>query len=113
MKQLLVQILVVVANIQMRTLKTEVEKGVANTLYGYAALPRTATDGTRDNAMSMVPLAELEEAIERVAPDMNSQGVANTVWAYGTLGVPPTRGILDKLEAALRHMVRGMNPQEF
>ena len=27
MKQILVQILVVVANIQMRTLKTEVEKG--------------------------------------------------------------------------------------
>ena len=46
MKQLLVQILVVVANIQMRTLKTEVEKGVANTLYGYAALPRIATDGS-------------------------------------------------------------------
>ena len=78
MKQLLVQILVVVANIQMRTLKTDVEKGVANTLYGYAALPRTATDGTRDNAMSMVPLAELEEAIERVAPDMNlSRGLGD------------------------------------
>ena len=63
---------------------------VSNTLYGYASLSRTATDDTRDTAMSKVPLAELEEAIERVAPDMNSQNVANTVWAYGTLGVPPS-----------------------
>ena len=84
---------------------------VANTLYGYAALPRTATDGTRDNAMSMVPLAELEEAIERVAPDMNSQGVANTIWAYGTLGVPPSPQVIDELEAALRRVVTDMIPQ--
>ena len=44
---------------------------VSNTLYGYASLSRTATDDTRDTAMSKMPLAELEEAIERVAPDMN------------------------------------------
>ena len=60
---------------------------VSNTLYGYASLSRTATDDTRDTAMSKMPLAELEEAIERVAPDMNSQNVANTIWAYGTLGM--------------------------
>ena len=34
MKQPLVQILVVVANIQMRTLKTEVEKGSWRTSFG-------------------------------------------------------------------------------
>ena len=34
MKQILVQILVVVANIQMRTLKTEVEEGSARTAIG-------------------------------------------------------------------------------
>ena len=34
-KQLLVQILVVVANIQMRTLKTEVEKGSMETAIGH------------------------------------------------------------------------------
>jgi hypothetical protein len=34
MKQFLVQILVVVANIQMRTLKTEVEKGSKRTAIG-------------------------------------------------------------------------------
>ena len=51
---------------------------VSNTLYGYASLSRTATDDTRDTAMSKMPLAELEEAIERVAPDMNSQTVSYT-----------------------------------
>ena len=35
MKQSLVQILVVVANIQVRTLKTEVEKGSMRTLIGH------------------------------------------------------------------------------
>jgi hypothetical protein len=34
-KQPLVQILVVVANIQMRTLKTEVEKGSMGTVLGH------------------------------------------------------------------------------
>ena len=86
-------------------------QGVVNTLYGYAALPRTATDQTRDTAMSVVPLAELEEAMERVAPDMNSQNVANTIWAYGTLGVPPSPQVIDELEAALRRVVTEMIPQ--
>jgi hypothetical protein len=86
-------------------------QGVSNMLYGYAAMPRTATYDTRDTAMSEVPLAELEEAIERVAPDMNSQHVANTIWAYGTLGVPPTPRVIDKLEAALRRVASDMIPQ--
>jgi len=86
---------------------------VANTLYGYAALPRTVTYDSRDTAMSEVPLAELEEAIERVAPDMNSQEVANTIWAYGILGVPPTRRVIDEFEKALRRVVTDMIPQEF
>lgn len=38
MEQRLVQILVVVANIQMRTLKTEVEKGFIKTAIGYELL---------------------------------------------------------------------------
>merc|ERR1719428_201317 len=86
---------------------------VVKTLYGYAALHRTATYDTRDTVMSEVPLSELEEAIERVAPDMNSQGVANTIWAYGTLGVPPSRGVIDVLEAALRRVVMDMIPMDF
>ena len=84
---------------------------VSNTLYGYASLSRTATDDTRDTAMSKMPLAELEEAIERVAPDMNSQNVANTIWAYGTLGMPPSPQVIDELEAALRRVVTEMKPQ--
>ena len=38
MKQPLVQILVVVANIQMRTLKAEVEKGFMRTVLGHELL---------------------------------------------------------------------------
>ena len=38
MDQRLVQILVVVANIQMRTLKTEVEKGSVRTAIGHGLL---------------------------------------------------------------------------
>ena len=38
MKQPLVQILVVVANIQMRTLKAEVEKGSMRTAIGHGLL---------------------------------------------------------------------------
>ena len=62
--------------------------------------------------MSEVPFVELEEAIERVAPDMNSQGVANTIWAYGTLGVLPSPQVIDELEAALRRVVTDMIPQD-
>jgi hypothetical protein len=59
---------------------------------------------------SLVPLAELEEAVERV-PDMTSAQVAMTIWAYGALGMPPSPQVIDKLEAALRHMVTDMIPQ--
>ncbi len=38
MKQALVQILVVVANIKMRTLKTDVEKGSMRTAIGHGLL---------------------------------------------------------------------------
>jgi hypothetical protein len=86
-------------------------QAVANTFYGYAALPRTASYDTRDTVMSDVPLLELEEAIERVAPHMTSQHVANTIWAYGTLGVPPSPQVIAKLEAALCRVVTDMIPQ--
>jgi len=74
-------------------------QGVTNLLYGYAALPRTATCDTRDTAMLEVPLAELKQAIEQVAPDMTFPNVANTIWAYGTSGLPPTHRVIDELEA--------------
>jgi hypothetical protein len=55
----------------------------------------------------------MEKAIERIVPYMISQGEANTIWACGPLGVPPTRRVLDELEAALWHEVIDMFPQEF
>merc|ERR1719271_1297984 len=65
-------------------------RAVSNTLYGYAALPRTVIYDNRAAAMLDVPLEELEEAIERAAPDMNSQNVANTIYAYGTCAAEGT-----------------------
>ena len=45
MKQIRVQILVVVANIQMRTLKTEVEKGSMRTAFGHGSVdPETSVN---------------------------------------------------------------------
>ena len=77
---------------------------VSNTLYGYASLSRTATDDTRDTAMSKMPLAELEEAIERVAPDMNSRQVAMTIWAYGALGMPG-QNLVCEMAFGTRHKI--------
>ena len=51
-------------------------------MHSYAKLKR------RRLSISLVPLAELEEVVERVAPDMNSRKVAMTIWAYGALGMP-------------------------
>jgi len=42
----LVQILVVVANIQMRTLKTDVEKGSMRTAFGHGLLDPKAKDNS-------------------------------------------------------------------
>merc|ERR1719353_2547865 len=75
-------------------------------LHSYAKLAR------RGLAMSLVPLAELEDAVERVAPDMNSRQVSMTIWAYGTLGVQPSPQVIDELEAALRRVVTDMIPQD-
>merc|ERR1719484_519766 len=72
---------------------------VANTIWAYGTL-----------GMKPTPLAELEEAIERVAPDMNPQAVANTIWAYGTLGMKPTP--LAELEEAIERLAPDMNSQD-
>merc|ERR1719161_2324735 len=59
--------------------------------------------------MKLVPFAELEEAVERVAPDMIPQQVSLTIWAYGTLGMKPTP--LAQLEEAIERVAPDMNPQ--
>ena len=40
------------------------------------------------------------------------QNLVNTIWAWATLGHPPTRATLDELEAALERLVGQMNEQD-
>jgi hypothetical protein len=94
-------------------------KGTARVLRGYARLTRCGLD------MAMVPLPDLEEAVEREAPHMTSRNVAMTISAYGGFkgpewarsgqspsGVVPPRPVLDALEAAIRRGVTDMIPQD-
>ena len=67
-------------------------------LHSYAKLKR------RRLSISLVPLAELEEAVERVAPDMNSRQVAMTIWAYGALGMPG-QNLVCEMAFGTRHKI--------
>ena len=66
-----------------------------------------AADGPVDAA-----LAALEADAVRVAPDMNSQDVANTVYAYVTLGRMPGDETWAVLETAAVRVAPSMNSQE-
>ena len=55
----------------------------------------------------------LEAAAVRVAPSMNAQDVANTVWALATLGWPASEGAMRcALEGAAVRVAPSMNAQE-
>ena len=55
----------------------------------------------------------LEAAAVRVAPTMNAQNVANTVWALATLGWQAGEGSMrSALEAAAVRVAPSMKPQE-
>jgi hypothetical protein len=76
--------------------------------------------------MSLVPLAELEEVIERVALEMTSKQVAMAMWAYGAFKVSqadvknmgvwaygcPTRRVIEELEAVVECEVTNMTQQD-
>jgi hypothetical protein len=53
----------------------------------------------------------LLEAAEREAPSMNSQGVANTVWALAELGMPPVGSLRYALWTATERVAPSMNSQ--
>jgi hypothetical protein len=83
---------------------------VANTTHGIAKLHEAgrldAADGSVGDA-----LAALETDTVRVAPTMNPQDVANTVWAYAALGRMPDDKTWAALETAAGRVAREMNPQ--
>jgi hypothetical protein len=84
-------------------------QGLANTTHGIAKLhdagPLKATDGRVD-----VALAALETAAVQMAPDMTSQGMANTVYAYGTLGRMPGDETWAALETAAVRVAPDIKP---
>jgi hypothetical protein len=85
-------------------------QSVANTTHGIAKLHEAgrldATDGSVD-----VALAALEGEAVRVAPEMNSQDVANTLYAYGVMGRMPGEKTWVALEITTLRVARDMNSQ--
>ena len=63
-------------------------------MHGYARLSRAGLGA------SFVPLGTLSEACERESRRMNSQAVGNALWAFATLGAPPTDPTFRELELA-------------
>jgi len=84
---------------------------LANTTHGIVKLHDAgrldATDGRVDAA-----LAALEADAVQVAPDMNSQDVANTMYAHGTMGRMPGDETWAALETAAGRVAPHMKPQE-
>jgi hypothetical protein len=86
-------------------------QAVANTTHGIAKLHEAgrldATDGSVDAA-----LAALEGEAVRVAPDMNSQAVANTRYAYGVMKRMPGDKTWVALEITSLRVAWNMNSQD-
>ena len=86
-------------------------QAVANTTHGIANLDEAGRLDATDGSVDAV-LAALEGEAVRVALDMNSQAVANTLWSYATLKRTPEDETWAALEAAAVRVARGMNSQE-
>jgi G:T-mismatch repair DNA endonuclease (very short patch repair protein) len=82
-------------------------QAVANATHGIAKLHEAGRlGGSVDDT-----LVALEIDAVRVAPKMNSQNVANTVYAYSVLGRTPGDETRAALEAAVRRVAPDMQPQ--
>jgi hypothetical protein len=83
---------------------------VANTIHGITKLHGAgrldAADGSVDDA-----LAALETDTVQVAPTMNPQNVANTVYSFAALGRMPGDKTWAALESAVGRVAQEMNPQ--
>jgi hypothetical protein len=85
-------------------------RSVANVIYGLAKMKKMRRLATGAEELSAV-LNHLEGATRHVAPEMVSQEVANTVWAYATLGKAPGEKAWKVLEAAAVRVGPEMVPQ--
>ena len=59
---------------------------------------------------SLVP--KLEERAEALAGTFTAQGVANTLWAYATMGREPGTGVMRVLEGQAEALAGTFNSQE-
>jgi hypothetical protein len=103
--------------------KTLNARASANMLYACAKLvshhllapPQTGMSLQAESALQVLRDDRLHdvllEAAEREAPSMNSQEVANTVWALAGLGMPPTGSLHDALWIATEREAPSMNSQ--
>jgi hypothetical protein len=102
--------------------KTLIARASANTLYACAKLvtyhqlastPQTGMSLQADSALQVLHTSRLRdvllEAVEHEAPSMNSQEVANTVWALATLDMPPAGSLRDALWTAAERVASSMN----
>jgi hypothetical protein len=80
---------------------------LANTLHSVAKLCAARRVDVADGAVEET-LEALATAAVRVAPSMNPQNLANTVWAYATLGKAPEPKTWRALETAAARVAQGM-----
>ena len=57
-------------------------------------------------------LGELEARMEEVVMQCTSQAMANTLWAYATMGRKPGEQVLGALEARMEEVAKDCNSQE-
>ena len=85
-------------------------QNVSNITHGIAKLHEAGRLDGLDGGVDEV-LAALEREAGRVAPDMDPQAVANTVWGYAKLGRMPGEDTWAALEGAAGRVAPDMDPQ--
>jgi hypothetical protein len=85
-------------------------RSLANTLHSVAKLCASRRVDVADGAMKET-LKGLESAVVRATPSMVPQALANTLWAYATLGRAPEPETWRALETTAAHVAPDMVPQ--
>ena len=76
------------------------------------AFHRVAKAGSRARqGPQKAELGFLLSLLETKIDDFDPQHVANTLWAYATLGLAPSASVMDKLSSAVERLARDFDPQ--
>ena len=87
----------------LQTMEDFDARGIANTLHGMAK--------ARYRPTRAALLYELGVRLREVARDCEPQHIANTLWAYATMGERPGAGVVGALEGRLRAVAGECKPQ--